>query len=156
MVDATNANREYSQNIGQEADSLALGTMSLKPAQKVDLYTYIVVAAGGEIPKLIVKRGDGPVLRYDLRGKVKALPAPFADPSDSTGSTALKEVPAQMAAYAPTGVFDVKVESATYTDATYADHEPEEGTRHLLVTVAIKIRPGRPSPSTGPRSGRRS
>jgi hypothetical protein len=142
VVDATNANREYSQNVGQEANSLSLGSMSLKPAQKVDLYTFIVVAAGGEIPKLIVKRGDGPVLRYDLRGKVKALPAPFADPSDSTGATALKEVPAQMGTYVPTGLFDVKVESAAYTDATYADHEPEEGTRHLLVTVAIKNQTG--------------
>ena len=141
-VDATNQNREFSQEVGQEANSLPLGSMDLKPAQKVEVYTYIVVPAAGEIPKLIVKRGEGPVLRYDLRGKVKPLAAPIADPADATGCTALKEVPAQLGVYYPTGLFDVKVESASYTSETYADHEPQQGTRHLVLNASFKNQTG--------------
>ncbi|HUV05063.1 MAG TPA: DUF4352 domain-containing protein [Armatimonadota bacterium] len=141
-VDATNQNREFSQEVGQEANSLPLGSMYLKPAQKVEVYTFIVVPAAGEIPKLIVKRGEGAVLRYDLRGKVKPLAAPFADPSDTTGSTALSEVPVQLGVYCPTGLFDVKVEPASYTSESYADREPKAGSRHLVVNVSFKNQTG--------------
>ena len=51
-----------------------------------------MVPAAGVVPKLIVEREQGaPVIRYDLRGKVKALPQPFADPSDTTGATARED-----------------------------------------------------------------
>jgi hypothetical protein len=137
-IDSSNQNNEYSQFVGQEDNSLELGSFSLKPAQEVKVYTFITVPAKGVIPKLIVKKYDGPVLRYDLKDKVTPLPAPYADPADTTGFTALKEVPWPTGTYCPTGMFDIRLDSATYTNETYAEYVPEEGTHHLLLDVTIK------------------
>ena len=137
-VDATNENREYSQYVGQEDNSLEIGNIDLKPAQEIKAYTFIIVPAKGVIPKLIVKRGDAPVLRFDLKGKVTPLAAPYADPSDPTGCTALKEVPAVMGTWYPTGRFDIRLDSASYTNETYVEYAPEEGRHHLLLNVTIK------------------
>jgi hypothetical protein len=138
VVDATNQNAEFSQYVGQEDNSLEIGSINLKPAQEIKVYTFFIVPAKGVIPKLIVKRPDGLVLRYDLKDKVTPLPAPYADPSDSTGATALKEVPWPIGSYCPIGKFDIKFDSAMYTDETYVEYSPEEGTHHLLLNVTIK------------------
>ena len=137
-VDASDNNCEYSQNVGQETNSGTLN-LYLKPAQKVEAYTYIRVPAKGEIPKLIVKRGsNNPVVRYDLKGKVKPLSAPFADPSDSTGATAFTQVPAQFGSNYPLGNFDLKVESAAYTNQPVLRDAPKSGYRYLVATLLIK------------------
>lgn len=136
-VDATNENREYSEEVGQEDNNLPLGSIYLKPAQEIKVFTFIPVPAKGVIPKLIVKRGDGPVLRYDLKEKVKPLEPPFLDESDPTGATALKDIPAEMGAFYPTGVYDLRVDSAAYTKETLEGYEPEEGTHHLVINVSI-------------------
>jgi hypothetical protein len=136
-VDATDTNREYLQEVGIESNQSRLDVY-LKPAQKIEVYTAIRVPAKGEVPKLIVKTGDGLVARYDLRGKVKPLAAPFADPSDASGFSAYSEVPAQMGTYYPTGVFDIKLDGAAYTHDTLYEHEPSEGARFLLLNATIK------------------
>ena len=144
-VDASDQNHTFSQYVGQETNGQTL-SMYLKPAQKVEAYTYIVVPAKGEIPKLIIKRGDNPVVRYDLRGKAKSLSAPFADPADQTGATALTQVPAQTGTYYPLGHFDVKVEGAAYTDQPVLKDKPDASYRYLVVTLWAKNRsPGQES-----------
>jgi hypothetical protein len=99
-VDAMNQNREFVQNAGSRETGEALN-VNLKPAQKVEAYTVIKVPAKGVVPKLIVKPESGGVIRYDLRGVAKPLTAPFADPADKTGATALKEIPGQNGQYYP-------------------------------------------------------
>ena len=136
-VDAKNENREYSQYVGQEENSEALN-MYLKPAQEIKAYTFIVVPAEGVIPKLIVQRSDSPVLRYDLKDKVKPLEKPYVDESDPTGATALGKIDAEAGTYYPTGMLDFKLDSWAYTDETYVDYTPEEGTHHLVLKVTIK------------------
>lgn len=136
-VDATNTNREYSQNVGQELNSQPLD-MDLKPAQKIDVYTYIAVPASGPVPKLIVKSSDDLVIRYDLRGKVKPLAAPLADPADPSGASALEEVPAQMNVYYPTGVYDVQLVSAAYAQQPMLGDAPGSGMRYLVFTFMVK------------------
>lgn len=136
-VDATDQNREYSQWVGAETNSQKLD-MYLKPGQKVEAYTYIVVPAAGEIPKLIVLGSGKSVLRFDLRGKVKPLSAPFADPSDTTGSTALAKVPAQMGVWYPTGGFDFRLDSAQFTTGPIRENNPAEGKRYLVLNASIR------------------
>jgi len=52
--------------------------MDMKPTQKVALVTAISIHDIGPVNKLMVARGDGKVLRYDLRGLVGKLTGPFA------------------------------------------------------------------------------
>ena len=101
VVDNKDVNHEFDSYIAREGTSDVLG-INLKPAQKIEVYAVWPVPASGVTPKLIVARDqDSPVLRYDLRGKIKPLPAPFADPADSSGATALGEVPASTGTYYP-------------------------------------------------------
>ncbi len=123
-VDATDTNREYPQNIGVESTQEAL-SLDLKPAQKLDAYTIITVPARGEVPKLIVKAQDQLVIRYDLRKKVKGLAAPFGDPADKSGATALADVPAVVGTYCPVGMWDARLDSTSYTTGAIKEEAPE-------------------------------
>lgn len=139
-VDALDTNREAVQTVVRTGvyDQGAFNT-SLKPAQKVQLETVIVVPANGQVPKLIVEREkNAPVIRYDLRGKVAAVPAPFADAADSTGSTALAEVPVQAGTFYPLAVYDVKLDSVEYTTEALAKREPKPGYRYVTATFTVK------------------
>lgn len=136
-VDSKNENHEYTQDFGVEATKLAL-SMNLKPAQKVDGYALIKVPAKGEIPKLILASSDNLVLRYDLRGKVKPLAAPFADPSDATGASALSTAPAKVGESYPLSNFDFALNGTSFSDKALPDSEPAEGNRYLVVSVTAK------------------
>jgi hypothetical protein len=135
-VDAMNTNREYEQFAGgkETGDILAI---SLKPAQKVEAYGVIRVPAKGVIPKLIVKPQLGGVIRYDLRGVVKALSAPFADAADKSGATALTDIPAQLNTYYPLQRFDIKLLETTYAD-TLGETVPEEGHKFFVAKFSIR------------------
>lgn len=138
-VDAENANHECIEAIGVEGKGNP-AEITLKPAQKADLYTALFVPAKGQVPKLIVlpPEDDAPVVRYDLRGKVKPLAAPFADPEDKTGSTPLSEVQGKMGAWLPVGRYDVRFDKAEYSTAPMAGEELPEGSRCLLVYLMLK------------------
>ena len=139
-VDAMNVNREYIQNWGDVESHNSFG-LSLKPKQKIDLYTAIIVPAKGTVPKLMVlppQEGDGPILRYDLRGKIAPLPAPIADPADATGATALETVTGAVGAAYPYANFDITVEGFSYSNKPLTDEELEEGQRYLFITVLMK------------------
>ena len=90
------------------------------------------------MPKLIVKSSDELVIRYDLRGKVKGLAAPFADPADKSGASALSDVPAVVGTYCPVGTWDVRLDSATYTTDAIKGEAPENGARYLVLGVMVK------------------
>jgi hypothetical protein len=137
-VDALSNNHEYLQGVQREGTTEGLG-LDLKPAQKIDVVTAIIVPAKGQIPKLIVQREEGaPVIRYDLRGKVKGIAAPFADPADTTGATPLAEVPLTGGQYYPTGLFLTRLEGTAYTKDKLSEEAPEEGKRYFTATFSIK------------------
>jgi hypothetical protein len=137
-VDAQDTNRLFVEEVGKSGTEQPL-SMTLKPAQKVDAYAVIIVPAQGTVPKLIVERTAGePVLRYDLRGKIKGLDAPFADPSDKTGATAREEVPAETGRFYPAFDLAVKLVSTATRDTALMDMELEEGKRYVVATLAIK------------------
>ena len=140
-VDAMNVNHEAVQGWGDEENKGNVA-LELKPKQKLACYAGIIVPAKGVIPKLMImpwREGDGPILRYDLRDKVAALPAPIADPADPTGATALENVPAELGKVYPFGNFDVAIEQFSYAD-TLTDVKPPTGGRFLIVTALVKNR----------------
>ena len=84
-------------------------SLLLKPGQKIDVYTRIVLAADVSLPKLIVDDANNKVWRYDLKGQVTPLAAPFADPAVKDGSAALDEVPGKAGVFYP-AVLDLRVD----------------------------------------------
>ncbi len=136
-VDSEDANHEFIQNIGQETNKKKLN-MRLKPAQRAEVYTIIRVGANGEVPKLIVKRGPGLVLRYDLRGKVKPLPTEYADPSDTTGATVMSTISGSFETYYHADDFDFKVNSVEVKTETVGDAKPGKNKALALVNVTLK------------------
>ena len=144
-VDKTNNNCEGNNDWGDEDDAKhRIVSMSLKPAQTVNVFTPIVVPADGIVPKLMVlpaSEGDGPVLRYDLKipkNKVTPLTAPVADPADTTGSTALETVTGVVGTSYPYESFDITVEKFEYSTETINDVELDEGAKFMLITLLMK------------------
>jgi hypothetical protein len=141
-VDNKDVNHEDLQAVTRE------GTMEpvevyLKPAQKLEVQSALMVPAAGVIPKLILTREEGdPVVRYDLRGKVKPIAAPFADPADAAGATSRPTAPVPMGTYYPCGAFDMKVDSVTYTRAPLGIGEsaqaPEDGKRYVSIVFSFR------------------
>ncbi len=139
-VDAKGINHNFIQAVAREGEREPL-TIQLKPAQKLDVVTAIIVPAEGVVPKLIVERERGaPVIRYDLRGVVTPLPAGFADPADSTGATARQEVPAQAGTFYATGVLDMRLDEIAYVNGPLIKREPGDGKRFLTAIFTIKNR----------------
>jgi hypothetical protein len=137
-VDAKDINIVYSNYIAREGTTEIYNT-ALKPAQKVSLYAAFAVPAAGQIPKLIIERNDGsPVVRYDLRGKAKPLVAPFIDPTDSSGASALPEVPAQPGTFYPGLSLGIKFEGAAFSTDKMDGKAPADGKRYLIATFTIK------------------
>jgi hypothetical protein len=141
VVDANNANHEAESEFGVEGKTVPL-SMSLKPAQRVDAYAVFFVPAKGVVPKLMVAplEETAPVIRYDLRKKVKPVPAPFADPSDKTGATALASIVGAIGTWYPISYFDLRVDGAAYSTQPVPDQDLEEGTRNFLITMTWRNR----------------
>jgi hypothetical protein len=139
VVDALDNNHENLRFVAREGTHDPL-RLSLKPAQKIDVWTAVLVPARVALPKLIVASEESglPVLRYDLRGKVKPIAAPYADASDATGTTVAAQVPAKAGAFNPLGKFAARLESTAYTKEALGDNEPEEGKRYLTVTFTLR------------------
>lgn len=136
-VDADNTNWRYVTNIGMEGTGQKCN-MALKPAQKAKVYAILFVPAKGEIPKVIFESPEKLVLRYDLRGKVKGLPAPIADPADATGATALEKVPAQTGTVYTMKELQYKLDSVAYSDAMFQGKAARKGYRYLIVSGTAK------------------
>ncbi len=143
VVDGKDTNHEYIQAIGREGTTERL-SIRLKPAQKIDVYAAVVVPANGVVPKLMVEREKGaPIIRYDLRGKVTALPAPVADESDSTGATVRPVIAVPAGVSQQIGVFDVKIDQVSYVEGPLGRQTPKPGMRWMTATVNVKNKSGR-------------
>ncbi len=118
---------------------------TLKPGQGYDdLVTCAVVPASGGTPKIILQFGRAgttdKVIRYALgstKNPVKAIPAPYADPADPTGATALTEIPAKIGTSYVAGVYDLTLLSAAYAPGPFGDTTAEDGKQFLVATVSV-------------------
>lgn len=145
-VDALEVNHRVDAQWGDEQTKQDVNLL-LKPAQKLAMYTVVTLPAKGEVPKLMVQSNvdnDGPVLRYDLRGKVTPLPATFADPADPTGATAREQIPAETGTAYPLSQFNVTVEKFEYVTTALETRAPNAGERFLVATLAVTANTPRP------------
>lgn len=108
---------------------------TLKPAQKVKAMIAIPIHAVGPVNKLMVRRGEGPVLRYDLRGKVKPLTGPFAI---NEGIDIAKEGAASLNVPFAHGQLDWTVESVEAVEGAVGRYKPSEGQKMFVVTMSAK------------------
>jgi hypothetical protein len=144
-VDPKNTNWESIGDIGAK-DSGESVSVSMKPAQKMEVCTAIMVPAAGPVSKVIFKSSDQLVVRYYPDQIVKGvnifpvthLDAPYKDPADPTGVTALAKVPATTGVYYPYSEFDLKVDSAALSTKPIKDVEVEEGQKFLIVNLTAK------------------
>lgn len=145
-IDAKNTNWEYIRALGAKGSEESVGMM-MKPAQKMDVYTAIMVPAIGPIPKVMVRGGgEDLVLRYYpneiVNGKnispVTGLSAPFADPSDPTGMTALSKVKGTVGEYYPLEDFDIKLDKYSFTNAKIDNKTPKNGNKYFVLNLTVK------------------
>ncbi len=125
--------------IAREGEFVPL-KVRLKPAQKIDAYAVLTVSSAGVIPKLIIQSSGNdqmPVVRYDLKDKVKALPAPYKDPSDPSGATTLNSINAKAGEYVPMRFSSLRLDSLSFV-STFDKRTAPDGKRWLLLSLSIK------------------
>ncbi len=121
----------------------------LKPGQRLDVYTVFVVPNDVSVPKLVVERlyeRESGVVRFDLTGKIKGLPAPFS--ADSNGFKSLEEITAQMGTFYPVGLTDFKLESAEISMLEPGDLRPRAGRRFVRLIFTMKNSMPRGAPNS--------
>lgn len=91
VVSPDDKNFEFSGSVYDPAKRTSMSQL-LKPAQKVKLDAVIPIFAEGPITKLIVARGAGKVLRYDLRDTIKKSTSVFSADGVSIGNDASVEL----------------------------------------------------------------
>ena len=111
-------------------------SLQLKPAQKVRALAVIQIHPKGPVNKLIVQRGTGtPVLRYDLRDKVK----PFAGAFASDDGLDMRDVgKAKTSVQFELGPFDINVEKIEESTAAVESIELDSGKKLVMATVSVK------------------
>jgi hypothetical protein len=146
---AVDANSQSYENIPvlRRDGTVQSAQTTLMPAQKMDVYTALIVPAREEIPKLILMRGPetAPVLRYDLRKRTTALPAFLTDENGYPRSTLAGGINAVY----PLALFDAIVEGVRPIPAPTSEQEiedtlpeliPERGFRVVVVPVLLRNR----------------
>ncbi len=111
-------------------------SMQLKPAQKVRAIAVIEMHPKGPVNKLIVQRGKGtPVLRYDLKEKVKPLTGVFAE----NAGLDMREVGAgALTLPCDVGPWDITVEKCADEPLPIGAYAPDKGKKFVVLTVSIK------------------
>lgn len=115
----------------------AVVEMTFKPAQKLDVIYLMKLDATVSLPKLIVNTSNNKVWRYDLRGQIKGLAAPYADPASKDSSVALDTIAAKPGTYY-NSLFDVRLDKVEYVTQPMLDREVPEAGRLMLVTVTYR------------------
>ena len=137
-IDSKSTNYDWCRNILKQGDKESY-SVELKPGQKVELLSFIVVPKDANIPKFMVSHySGGKVLRYDTKPFLKAVPAPYNDPEDKTGSVMLSNVPGKPDIYYPQHNFDLKFVSGKYVSEKIGDREPGENKRFFVATITFK------------------
>ena len=132
VVSADNTNHENVELI-LNPEKMSPVSLQLKPAQKAPFVTFIEVPADDPIPKLIVQSEGAPVIRFDLKGKVKKFTGMYAAPDGvkvlDTGNAKLKEK-------VELGFFDFVVEKVEESTAALGEITAEEDKKLVVVQVA--------------------
>lgn len=145
IVDSSNQTISPIDSRGRELNGDGDFGASLKPGQGVDdLVDFFVISAKGPALKFIVNMQPvgthDQVMRYPIgTGKniIKPLEAPYADPADPTGATALQELNGEIGKEYISGEYSFHVDSFAYAPGPFGDHTPDDGTRFLVVSLTV-------------------
>ncbi|WP_309716968.1 hypothetical protein [Armatimonas sp.] len=109
--------------------------LPLKPGQKLDVIALVMVPAKEPIHKLIVQREDGtPVIRYDLTGKITALPT-WA----GTGAESKDTIAGIRDCVMPVAWFELGLRGLEWSEAKIdGDEEPGEGNHFLVAHLSFQ------------------
>jgi len=145
LFQAVDSNDTTTQDAGEsrratDKESLSL---TLKPGQGVDdVVTYISVPADAKIPKLIFQYAPAgtnyKVIRFMMGtapNVIKPLAAPFADPADKSGSTALPQIPAMVGTTYSTGFCDMSVDSISLASGPLGSTQADNGKQFLIAKI---------------------
>ncbi|MGY2897153.1 hypothetical protein [Deinococcus sp. UYEF24] len=135
VVDDQNANHQNVESVGREGSSESVD-VSLKPTQKIDIYTVIALPAGNSAPKLIVQGDQNTVIRYDLHGVVKALVVPYADAQNPLNVNS--SVAAKAGNYFQVGALDLRLDTVALSDVAVGGSAPSSGHRFLIATFSAR------------------
>ncbi|MBX3117598.1 MAG: hypothetical protein KF784_00915 [Fimbriimonadaceae bacterium] len=113
VVSPDDKNVEFRGAVYEPVKRTAISQM-LKPAQKVKLTAVIPIFAQGPITKIIVARGQGPVLRYDLRESLVKSTSVFATDGVTIGNDATVELGKPF----DFGGFDMEIQDISESAAT--------------------------------------
>jgi hypothetical protein len=119
----------------------------LDPGKKAEGFAVFRVPAAGELQSLAVtdfQDATPATARYDLRGKVRALPAAFADAGDRSGATVAEFAHAGTGEAFACGRFDVVLESIEIVGADSPTVPDQEQGRPVYATVSYTSRGSRP------------
>ena len=147
IVDAKGASITDCERFGPETDPRTF-ERTLEPGQSSECFAVFRVPAEGEMQSMTVRnRLDAApgTARFDLRGKVRALPAHFADAQDRSGATAAAVVSARIGESFACGIFDVVVRSIEVVGADAPAPSGREVDLPVYTTVRYTLRAARTS-----------
>ncbi len=144
-VDANNTIIEDCGESRRESNSKDMVGDTMKPGQGIDdLYTCIVLPYQAQITKLVLKLAKPGskemVTRYMTSGKtnvIKPLAAPYADPADKTGATALQTVTGVLGTTYPAGLYDVSLDSVALAAGPLAGVTADDGKQFFVATFTV-------------------
>ena len=142
VIDAAGSSHESVQDVGLEPGR-DTAEFTLKPGEAQDgLYTALITSAAGADAALVIEAGrEGlpeDLVRCQLPGKVEPLAAPFANPADHSGATALRTVSAHWGVFYPMALLAARLDSAAYTAQPLGGSPPDAGERYLTATFTIQ------------------
>lgn len=116
-----------------QADTLTHYNANLKPAQKVQVVKVVPIYNTGPVKKLMVRRGSGAVLRYDLSdvlGKVESI-------FTNDGIDLANEGPGKIGTKFEVGGREIEVQEVATRTSKVGDYEPSEDNQ--VITVQMKV-----------------
>lgn len=122
-----------------DVDTRAPLTTQLKPAQKTRFIVVIPIWSQGPINKVMVERGNAPVLRYDLEASIPPLVSKFSADKKNLD----EEARASTGELIDIGSYDIKVESVEAVDAVGA-YKSSSSQQIYVMTVEFANPTNRP------------
>jgi len=116
-----------------QADTLTHYSADLKPAQKAQVIKVVPIYNSGPVKKLMVRRGSGAVLRYDLSESLGKVESIFT----TNGIDLANEGPGQIGAKFEVGGREIEVQEVATRSSKVGDYEPSEDAQ--LITVQVKV-----------------
>lgn len=138
-IDQEGENHEGMGRLVQKSGAKDLN-IDLKPAQRIDCETAIVVPAKGVVPKLMVAhRSGGGVLRYDLHDAITPLEKPYSD----NGTDAADRFAGETGAYYTLLDSDVKYLSTSFKERQLGNNTCDPA-KEIYMLSRVTFRMGTP------------